>query len=102
MRQRRSGLTLIEVLTAIFIGGGGLRRTSVDFLTPSATSRDPLMQPTNPGLATYYNQQLLRWCTLLDDMEFERDGSSGSVPGTPVGAPVSFERTPRFSWAWLV
>lgn len=58
------------------------------------TTFNPLTTPGNPA-ANY--QLALRWCSLLDDINF-------SIPsdGTPKNAQVQVQRDLRYSWAWLL
>jgi hypothetical protein len=53
----------------------------------------------DPGLAVaaYRSTQILRWCTLLDDMAFSESG----VPVTPAGVPSPLYEG-RYSWAYLL
>lgn len=157
MRPRRSGITMTEVLVAIFVCGLGLMalmtlfplgamnmaqaikddrcghaaanasailrtfwRVSLESGGPStdpqllALENDLLRGPVyldplgvnmyGPGsvggiprrnLANCSFQQAIRWCSLLDDIDFNPNG-------TPVNLGSEISRQGRYSWAWMV
>jgi hypothetical protein len=47
-------------------------------------------------------QTRLRWCTLLDDINFAANGTPANPTGIPLAAPGSVERAGKYSWAWLL
>jgi hypothetical protein len=64
-----------------------MRRLNLSFTSPTAkaaTATAPFVPPTT-----------LLWCTLLDDIAFDPNG-------TPSAAGGSVERAGKYSWAWLL
>ena len=51
--------------------------------------------PRTPLSAVNANQSLDRWCTLMDDITFQENGTPSLSTGT-------VQRENRYSWAWLI
>lgn len=90
--------------------GLGPRRMTMKELDPSR-SPDPVFMgapPLPPGVlsvAQYQKMQLYRWNVFLDDIYFPRDDELNSgkpCPPPPPAGTSLYERTPRYSWAYLL
>jgi hypothetical protein len=74
------------------------KRMCIRELNPLASPpADPNMTLANPQ---YVTQQLKRWCTSLDEINFRRDDETSLACACSPGLPV--ERGARYSYAWLL
>jgi len=92
-----------------WVAGGPANSTDPTLVLPRRVSCEPLNpnSPTPSGLTMATDQlgrrqQLLRWTTLLDDMNFPRDVPYAGRPCPPNSINASVvDRTPRYSWAYM-
>src|SRR5947209_795608 len=102
MRQR-SGITLIEVIMAIFVMAIGMIALLTLFPAKYITIGARTAAPTTPGILRYVGWGSavfatdLYWFSLLDDMNFDTNG----LPRVPAGG-TAIERETQYTWAYML